>query len=88
MVGTSTFLYMNSIKAPVLHEGSGNNGSNDVWTSSVILSTHWTHVAISYSLSDGEIRQYINGEVDAVHKFNGNAKIRFDRRCAWAFKAT
>ena len=60
-------------------KGLASTGGDNAWTSSVLPVNTWTHVAITYSLSDGEIRQYINGEPDATHKFNGNAKIRFDR---------
>ena len=60
-------------------KGLASTGGDNAWTSSVLPVNTWTHVAITYSLSDGEIRHYINGEPDATHKFNSNAKIRFDR---------
>ena len=80
-------LYINS-KLRFLVGGLATMVADNVWTSSVLPVNTWTHVAITYSLSDGEIRHYINGEVDATHNFTGCRNWASIRRYVWAYKAT
>ena len=76
---SNDFYILTQSKLRFYMKGLASTGGDNAWTSSVLPVNTWTHVAITYSLSDGEIRHYINGEPDATHKFNSNAKIRFDR---------